>query len=243
MLSKIAVLGKVKGIPADDTHEYQYITVDSGAPLPSGITAIVAGSNAPDLPARISEIAQQQQQLLLLVSEAVDAREGLPSSSGPRLLQFATRFAQALQLSPDEQSQLERGALLHDIGKLRVSNDVLLKKSVLDYDEWVSLQRHTIYGAELLVEIKLHTDLVEIVRSHHENYDGTGYPDELERENIPRLARAMKILDVYCAMTAPRHYRRNTHTHESVLEHLRSERGKHFDPELLDIFLNICEQE
>jgi putative two-component system response regulator len=80
-------------------------------------------------------------------------------------------------------------------------------------------------------------DTAEVILTHHECYDGTGYPKGLEKDAIPRLGRIMKILDVYCAMTSPRHYREGHATHEEAVEHLKSERGKHFDPELIDVFL------
>ena len=81
-------------------------------------------------------------------------------------------------------------------------------------------------------------DTAEVVLTHHECFDGTGYPRGLEGEEIPRLGRIMKIADVYCAMTSPRPYRAGHSTHEEALEHLQEERGKHFDPELVDVFID-----
>jgi putative two-component system response regulator len=81
------------------------------------------------------------------------------------------------------------------------------------------------------------SDTAPIIRTHHECFDGTGYPDGLEGERIPLLGRMMKILDVYCAMTSPRHYRKGHATHEQAVQHLKSERGKHFDPKLVDTFI------
>ena len=80
-------------------------------------------------------------------------------------------------------------------------------------------------------------DTADIVRRHHECYDGDGYPDRLEGDAIPYLARVVKVIDVYCAMTSPRHYREGQASHDEALEHIKSEHGKHFDPELVDVFL------
>ena len=181
-----------------------------------------------------SEISEA---LLVLLSDAIGCREGIPLGASERVRAHAARFAVALGLSEEEQCVLERGAFLRDIGKLKIDNDVLLKKSVLSYDDWLLLQRHTHLGVELLEERGVCTDILDIVRYHHECFDGDGYPDQIEGDAIPYLARVMKIVDVYCAMTSPRHYR-ETHTiHEGALAYLKSEREKHYDVALLDVFL------
>jgi len=182
--------------------------------------------------------ASAQETLLGLLADAIDCREGIPLGGSRRVCEHAGRFAKALGLSAEETLLLERGALLRDIGKLTISNDVLLKNSVLTYDEWILLQKHAALGAALLEERGFCAAVADMIRGHHECYDGTGYPDGIERDAIPRFARVMKILDVYCAMTSPRHYRKTHSTHEQAIEHLASERGKHFDPELIDVFIN-----
>lgn len=206
---------------------------------PPGAAALIAGDTAPGPVLRAAtELAREHHGTLALLAEAIDSREGLPPGTTTRLVAHADRFARALGLDAGDRLALERGAHLHDIGKLRISNDLLLKKSVLDYDDFLNLQAHTTLGAELLASAGIYLDACEIVRSHHECWDGTGYPERLEGEAIPVLARAMKILDVYCAMTSPRGYREGVATPEEGLAHLREERGKHFDPELVDVFLN-----
>lgn len=176
-------------------------------------------------------------ELLRLLAEAVDAREGHKTGSCARLSDHAVRMGQALDLSDDEIDALEWGALLHDIGKLRVSNDALMKKSVLSYDEWLDLQAHTTKGAELLRELGIGEQVLEIVEGHHECFDGDGYPHHKERDQIPLLARIMKICDVFTAMTSPRHYRPDVPSIDDALEYLKAERAKHFDPDLIDVFI------
>jgi len=192
---------------------------------------------AEDSLALAGELARIQEAHLILLAEAVDSREGLAQGSSERMRDHATRFAAALGLSADEQSALERGALLHDVGKILLNNEVLLKKAVLSYDDWLLLQAHTSMGADLLQEHGLHGDVLEIVRYHHECWTGEGYPERLEKKDIPRLARIMKLIDVYCSMTSPRHYRSGHASHEAAVEHLNAERGERFDPELVDVFL------
>jgi response regulator RpfG family c-di-GMP phosphodiesterase len=203
-----------------------------------GTAAVVADSAAlNDALPSITQISNEWHAALLLLSEAIDVREGHRLGSARRVLEHATRFAAAMQLNAAEQSRFERAALLRSIGKLRLDNDILLKKSVLNYDEWLLLQKHPALGVEILKELNFHLDVADIIHSYHECYDGTGYPDRLEREAIPRLARALKLVDVYCAMTSPRHYRRGHATHEQAAEHFQTERGKHFDPDLVDLFV------
>ena len=196
-----------------------------GAPIPSSLTAALA-------------MASENENLIRILAEAVDSREGLVHGSSARLCEHATRYAEALGLTPDQQYILERGALLHDVGKILLSNDVLMKKSVLSYDDWLLLQAHTTMGADLLVEMGCHTDVVDVVRYHHECWNGEGYPDRLEKEAIPRLALMMKIIDVYCSMTSPRHYRSTHASHEDAVAHLREEQGERYNGELVDVFLD-----
>lgn len=208
-------------------------------PLPANTVALVGSANDADAIIRAaSTLGQYHDALLAFLAEAIDAREGLVTGASARLLDHATRFAQAVALNADDTLVLERGALLHDLGKLRLSNDVLLKKNLLTYDEWALIRSHTTIGADLAASILGLADIAPVLRNHHENFDGTGYPDQLEGNAIPYLARIMKLLDVYCSMTSPRHYRQTVSTHENALDFIRAERGKHFDPDLVDIFID-----
>lgn len=207
-------------------------------PIPAGTAAVVGmPDDAATVLDAVARIGNGHDAWLELLADAIDCREGILAGSSKRVQAHGRRFADALGLSPGEQLTLERGALLHDIGKICISNEVLLKKSVLSYDEWILLQDHTRLGAELLQRRGVGLDISGIVQSHHECFDGTGYPDKLEGESIPYLARVMKIIDVYCAMTSPRHYRSTHSSHEQAIDYLKSEQGKHYDGELIDVFL------
>ena len=237
MLKRIAVIGG-GGLPEIESGEVQVLPVEAGQALPCGTSAVVS-TLGPDkffLEAALA-VADGHAAALQLLADAIAVREGAPLGAEERVVAHATRFAEALGLSLDERSTLERAALLRDVGKLCVDNDILLKSAVLSYDDWLLIRRHTLLGAELLEARGLDTDILDIVRYHHECWDGDGYPENLEGEAIPRLARVMKIIDVYCAMTTPRHYREKANSHEDALAYLESERGKHYDPELMDIFL------
>lgn len=240
MLKRIAVIGDASAhealIKAADAQGAQLKFADAGGVVPPGSSAVLGPADADSLSAALA-LATANDGLLHLLAEAIDCREGRVQGSAKRLQDHAVRFGQALGLDDDELSALARGALLIDVGKILLSNDVLMKKTLLSYDDWLLLQAHTTMGADLLVAHGCHTDVVDIVRYHHECWNGEGYPEGLEKGAVPKLALMMKILDVYCAMTSPRHYRTSHASHEDALEHLKAERGERFNAELVDAFV------
>ena len=174
---------------------------------------------------------------LTLLAEAIDSREQLAPGSSVRVMDHASRFGKAIKLSAKDQRTLERGALLRDIGKVRIPNSVLLKYTILTHDEWDTIRKHTHLGGAIVKKVPSLKDIEPIVRYHHECWDGTGYPDGLEGKKIPRLAHIVRIVDVFCAMTAVRQYRQNVHSLAQALDHIKSEAGKHFAPDLVDVFI------
>lgn len=237
MLKRIAVIGEESGdVLVCDHEDVEVVAADPGD-LPQSADAILASHDESALHAAVV-FAQRHEAILHLLAEAIDCREQFQPGSSRRVVEHAARFAEAVGLSADERITLERGALLRDIGKLRIANDVLLKDSLLTYDEWKLIYSHPGIGADLVAETDGLVEIQDIVRFHHECWDGTGYPSELEGEAIPKLARMVKIIDVYCAMTSPRMYRDTVATKDQAFEHLCEERGKHFDPELADAFVD-----
>ncbi len=234
MLKRVGIVG---GSAPASSVEIARVSVAGLADVPNAVDAIArAGASQDELRAS-DQLAERYAAVLALLADAIDSREQFNPGSSMRALDHAARFAEALGLGIDDRIALERGALLRDIGKLRVPNDVLLKHSLLTYDEWRLLQAHTVFGADLALSIPGLAYIAPISRHHHENFDGTGYPEGLEGARIPLLARAVKIIDVYCAMTSPRVYRASVATREEAFEHLTEERGKHFDPELVELFI------
>jgi len=243
MLKRIAVVDG-ESSPIDQLaaalagDDIEAIAYRSGDPLPPGTMAAAPNrSDSKPQAALALELARRHAAVLELLADAIDCREGFPRGSSRRVCEHAARFADALNLSGDERATLERGALLRDLGKIRIPNAVLLKDGPLTFDEWESLRQHTVQGAELVAATPGWEDTADILLRHHECYDGDGYPGRLERDAIPYLARIVKILDVFCAMTSPRHYRSGHAGIDDALAHIRSERGKHFDPGLVDVFL------
>jgi len=242
MLKRIAVGGlddkackaPNKGVKKLDI---QLVDVDESEILPDFTDGLLHHNSALDALYLAVQQADRSEGLLHLLAEAIDCRESFKPGSSHRVVDHAARFAKALGLDEDQRLLLERGALLRDIGKLKIPNEVLLKDGLLTYDEWKLIQEHTSIGADLVCDMVGLEGIEEIVRCYHECFDGNGYPDKLEGDAISYLARVLKIIDVYCAMTSPRAYRSGTSSKKDALGHLKSEGGKHFDPELVEVFL------
>lgn len=242
MLRRVGVIGDAGAVEKRLGNEADEYLVESLSPdgEPPGNTAFVATGGA-EAEASVHHgliLSRRRDELLFLLADAIDLHEGLEEGMSRRVMNHAARYAHVLQLRPDDRSRFERAALFRDLGMIKVPNQALMKEGVLDYDDWVLLQRHPHTGAEVAEGLADFADTAEIIRHHHECFDGDGYPDQLHGEDIPYLARALKIVDVYCAMTSPRHYREGQATPEEGVDHLKSERGKHFDPELVDAFVD-----
>lgn len=216
----------------------EVVALSSSDALPPAVSAVVAApaDAAAALDAAVV-LAERSERLLMLLARAVDCREEFRPDSSQRVHEHAVQFAEAMGLTVSERLTFERGALVRDIGKLDIPNDILLKDAILTYDEWELIRNHPKRGADLLRGMDLFVDTADIVQFHHENFDGSGYPDGLEGEAIPRMARAMRILDVFCAMTSRRRYREGVSTSEQAIIHLQEESGTRFDGELVKLFL------
>lgn len=147
------------------------------------------------------------------------------------------KFAIALELSDVERAKLAMLATLHDIGKVSIPNSVLAKTEALDESERELIKSHSIRGYRIARAAKELVSIADEIRSHHERYDGSGYPDGLSGDNIPLLSRVFTIVDAYDAMTHDRPYKK-TLNREEAIEELRRCSGSQFDPKLVDIFVN-----
>jgi len=133
---------------------------------------------------------------------------------------------------------LENAALLHDIGKLRIDEGVLNKKGRLTAEEWEMIRRHPIDGEDMVKPVAFDGEILTIIRSHHERYDGSGYPDKIGGENIDILAAIVSVADVYDAMTSPRAYRA-ARAKEDAIEELKRNKGSQLNPAIVDAFIEI----
>jgi len=206
----------------------------------SGITmAIMQGNNLSPVLDAINAARNEYDALFYLISDAIDSREGIPIGTAKRMVKLAESLGKILGLTSNQMWILEHSCVLRDIGKIKIPNEILLKKTVLTYDEWMMLKSHAYIGANILKAWNAFPEIAEVIAAHHECYDGDGYPMGIEGEKIPFLSRILKVLDVYCAMTSPRTYRSGVATKEESINYLREERGKHFDPKVIDAFLQL----
>lgn len=180
-------------------------------------------------------------QLMGDVLEADDAYTGGEHTQG--VVDMAVAIGLELRLTPLEMRDLEFGALLHDIGKLRVPNEIINKPGSLDAREWELIRRHPVYGQEMLDRVGgAMTDAGRIVRAHHERWDGLGYPDRLVGDRIPLAARIITVCDSFSAMTTTRSYS-PAMSHDEGLVELRRCSGTQFDPAVVDALVVVLEKE
>ena len=148
---------------------------------------------------------------------------------------MSQQLAREMGLSEEEQVQIRRGALLHDIGKMGVPDPILLKPGRLSDEEWVIMKRHPKYAYDLLYPIAFLRPALDIPYGHHEKWDGSGYPRGLTGEEIPLAARIFAIVDVWDAITSDRPYR-GAWPPDQALAYIQSQSGQHFDPRIVQAF-------
>jgi putative nucleotidyltransferase with HDIG domain len=150
-------------------------------------------------------------------------------------------IGEELGFSETEIDILQRGGLLHDIGKLGIPNEILDKRGKLTEKEKQILQKHPRMGARILEPISAYTDTMHIVLQHHENFDGTGYPDGLAGEEISKYSRILAVADRFEALTADRPYRRSAR-HTDAIKFIQDNSNTQFDPLVVEAFLRLMEK-
>jgi len=177
----------------------------------------------------------------LVLGEVVEADDGYTGEHSKSVVTLALEVAEKLNLGPQQRQNLEFGALLHDVGKIAVPKRIINKPGPLDPEEWVIIKTHTIEGQRMLDRVGgfMH-EVGLIVRSHHERWDGDGYPDGLSAEAIPLEARIITCCDSWNAMRTDRPYRPAL-SHDAALAELRSNSGTQFDPRVVDALLAVVE--
>jgi putative nucleotidyltransferase with HDIG domain len=175
-------------------------------------------------------------------AHALELRDQETLGHTRRVTEMTLKLARALGVSESEFVHLRRGAMLHDIGKMGIPDDVLLKPGPLTEEEWVIMRRHTEYAKDMLSEIEFLDPALDIPYLHHEKWDGSGYPCGLKGEEIPLAARIFAVADVWDALRSDRPYRA-AWPDEKALAYVRAEAGSYFDPRIVEAFLGIVEGE
>ncbi|MGZ3640907.1 MAG: HD-GYP domain-containing protein [Candidatus Limnocylindrales bacterium] len=184
----------------------------------------------------VVEIRSMFTQTIRALASAVDKKDPYTSNHSKNVQEIAVTIGRQMRCSEAEIEALEWGGLLHDIGKIGVSDAVLLKPERLNKEERIQMNMHPVLGADIIMEVERLKPELPIIRHHHEWYNGSGYPDHLVGEGIPKLARILHVADAFEAMTAARPYRLQPLTREQALLELRRYAGIQFDPVVLDAF-------
>jgi putative two-component system response regulator len=186
----------------------------------------------------LAELQQAYEASLIMLANAIELRDRYTRGHVERVMTYALRVAKRLNWPESEVSPLRFGAILHDIGKIYIRESILSKAGSLTQSEWDEMKQHTVIGAELLKGIPYLTGAIPIIRSHHERWDGQGYPDGLSGEAIPTGARIVAVVDCFDAMTTDRIYHAASSPMEARKEILKGA-GIRYDPAVVDVFLSL----
>ncbi|HUF77555.1 MAG TPA: HD-GYP domain-containing protein [Thermoanaerobaculia bacterium] len=174
------------------------------------------------------------------VVAAIDARDHETTGHSFRVAHYALALARALEMGPDQIRAIEWGALLHDVGKIAVPDAILRKSGRLTEEEWHVMRQHPSWGFEMLADVQFLEPALEVVYSHHERWDGGGYPRGLRQGAIPLAARVFAVVDTYDSITSDRPYRRARSHPEAVTELCRVS-GTQLDPRVVEAFIRLSE--
>ncbi|MCH5294002.1 MAG: HD domain-containing protein [Treponema sp.] len=185
---------------------------------------------------------QLTQEMMFALSKAVDAKDHYTNGHSLRVAMYAKEIAHRLGMSVDDQEQIFEMGLLHDIGKIGVSEEIINKKGRLTDDEFAKIKEHTVIGSNILREVSDMPELADGARNHHERYDGSGYPDGLSGEAIPLAARIICVADCYDAMTSTRTYS-SPMAQEKVRAEFERCKGSQFDPRIADVMISMIDDD
>ncbi|MBQ4523105.1 MAG: response regulator [Lachnospiraceae bacterium] len=198
---------------------------------------------------KTKEVKQQEMrtkqlfiQTVTALSEAVDAKDRYTSGHSKRVAEYSRMIAERLGKSKEEQDEIYRAGLLHDVGKIRIPAEIINKPGKLTEEEYNIIKIHSITGYHILRGISDSSDIAVAAKYHHERYDGKGYPNGLDGKNIPEVARILAIADAYDAMASNRSYRKAL-PQEVVRSEIEKGKNSQFDPYIAEIMLRMIEED
>jgi putative nucleotidyltransferase with HDIG domain len=188
-----------------------------------------------DVDRRLRELEEVFVAVVSKWAESIESKDRYTAGHCERVADYSSALARVVGFDDQTLTWFRMGAFLHDVGKTAIPADILNKEGKLSAEEWDLMKEHTIRGVELLSQIEFPWDVRPMVRSHHERWDGAGYPDQLKGREIPLSARILCVADVFDALTTTRSYR-TAYTREEALVIMRKDSGAMFDPELFLLF-------
>lgn len=174
-------------------------------------------------------------------AKALELRDGETMGHSLRVTEMTVELSRRLHVPEDQLVHIQRGALIHDIGKMAIPDHILLKPGSLTYEEWKIMQKHPTYAVEMLGEIPFLWPALSIPASHHEKWDGTGYPRGLKGQQIPLPARIFAVVDVWDALRSDRPYRPALSMEDAIFT-IQSKSGTHFDPKIVETFMEMIRE-
>ncbi len=194
-----------------------------------------------DLDRRASRLEDGFLDMVRRWGESIESKDAYTQGHCLRVADLACAIAHRAGIAPRRMFWFRVGALLHDVGKIDIPAEILNKPGRLGAEEWALMRSHPEVGVELLKGIDFPDDVVPVILSHHEKWDGTGYPHGLARESIPLVARILGLADAYDALTTSRSYKPGL-PHARAMEIIRQDAGTHFDPELVPLFEIVVDE-
>lgn len=189
-----------------------------------------------------ARLYEQERAIVKMLANAVEVRDLSTSTHVQRVARYAVLVGRRMGLSESDLIDLEKCAILHDIGKIGVSDQVLRKSGALSEADWEEIRRHPSLGVKIVGPAGLSKSVEDGILSHQERYDGLGYPRGLKGEDIPLFGRIMAVVDAYDAMTGDRPYSRKKKTHEEAIEEIKRCSGTQFDPKVVEHFLSVLDE-
>lgn len=208
--------------------------------LERGILLVETRKQAEQIEAAYRELEITYDQTLGALSSALDARDRETEGHSLRVSRLATALGKRLGFTPEQAKVMERGSILHDIGKIGISDTILLKPGPLTPTEWETMRLHPDIGARIIEGIPFLKDALPVIRYHQERWDGTGYPIGLKGYDIPLMARIFAVVDAFDALTSERPYRKPIPSIEAV-DYLREKADILFDPDIVEEFAKMAE--
>ena len=191
---------------------------------------------------RRSQVEKLSEEVMRTLANTIDAKDPYTNGHSLRVAKYSKEIAKRAGKTREEQKEIYQMALLHDIGKIGVPDEIINKDTRLTDEEYAAIRKHPAIGSDILKTIEQIPDIMIGARWHHERYDGRGYPDGLKGEEIPEIARIIGVADAYDAMTSKRSYR-NILSQEVVRGEIERGKGTQFDPFFADIMLQLIDED
>lgn len=224
--------------PAANPSDLQALVNQAAIALERSLLLVESRRQAAEIKAAYDKLEDTYDQTLAALMTALDARDRETEGHSLRVSHLVGKIGETLGYSHQQLKILERGSLLHDIGKIGISDTILHKPGPLSEDEWKIMRLHPDIGAKIVAGIPFLQETIPLIRHHQERWDGTGYPSGLSGEDIPVLARMFAIVDAFDALTSKRPYRKKISTEEAVA-YLREQSGILFDPKMVEVFEKV----